>query len=588
MCHICGIRTGMLCALCQNPICGEHSKPFGSDPDHNYEIISRICLNCHFSYWSSDSDTDDDSPETALDRRKPEVKTNPSQSEGTSTGPPSIYWLLAVASLGASLIPHNYFNFPTHSGNMSQMFSVKGRHVHGVIVDGGAATGLSGTDTILRYQEEVLWPAGLDISVAPSTATFTGVDGVSKPGLGRATVPLLLKGMSNVEWTTDLFGDTGSTCPSLLANDTLRKFRSTVYSNILPGGDGILVFVKDSDESFLFRLLLTDTGHYLLPTSGHNDKDPDKEQHQLRKAIRNYTNKILSNCVLGSKRRETSASLHSDTTGDVDARALITTSDDKPSKTGSGNEVTDITIVNEDQQTQQTVANNCRDGSHDVKPILKIGLERDNDAEMRLQIQPEDANLFARKSKFLDDWRKLPGPKYHEIGDRISDSLQSNRDYDSIVEKYKKIPEIFYTKTKLPVVTPDNFREWLSLVRQHSLEFQEVFSGSGNLSFHFLSHGASVAFPVDFRYGWNARLDKHRKMLDELIVGTSFYAPNCTAWSSLSNWMPEETRDDLRKLEGPVLEWITTRSVDMWEQHSSATNVENPRNSTIWTKSPLL
>ena len=219
---------------------------------------------------------------------------------------------------------------------------------------------------------------------------------------------------------------------------------------------------------------------------------------------------------------------------------------------------------------------------------MKIGLERDNDAEIRLQIQPEDANLFARKSKFLDDWRKLPGPKYHETGDRISDSLQSNRDYDSIVEKYKKIPEIFYTKTKLPVVTPDNFREWLSLVCQHSLEFQEVFSGSGNLSFHFLSHGASVAFPVDFRYGWNARLDKHRKMLDELIVGTSFYAPNCTAWSSLSNWMPEETRDDLRKLEGPVLEWITTRSVNMWEQHSSATIVENPRNSTIWTKSPLL
>ena len=64
------------------------------------------------------------------------------------------------------------------------MFTIKGRHVHGLIVDGGAATALSGTETVRHYYEDILQPQGQVLKIRKSRSTFTGVDGLPQLGLG--------------------------------------------------------------------------------------------------------------------------------------------------------------------------------------------------------------------------------------------------------------------------------------------------------------------------------------------------------------------------------------------------------------------
>jgi hypothetical protein len=110
-------------------------------------------------------------------------------------------------------------------------------------------------------------------------------------------MPLILPGNTTVTWTTDLFGNEGSTCPCLLANDTLVDLQSSLFSDILPHRDGILTLNVTDDhgqlQSFFYRLHLTDSGHYLLPTKRMGHRDFKKEQQQLRRAIRLRMQQLL-------------------------------------------------------------------------------------------------------------------------------------------------------------------------------------------------------------------------------------------------------------------------------------------------------
>ncbi len=85
--------------------------------------------------------------------------------------------------------------------------------MHGIIVDPGAATSLSGTEAVRRFVEDVPKTRGYAKRVSPSEATFTGVDGVAKPERGRCEMPLRLADAPDATWPTDLFGQDGSCCP---------------------------------------------------------------------------------------------------------------------------------------------------------------------------------------------------------------------------------------------------------------------------------------------------------------------------------------------------------------------------------------
>ena len=101
------------------------------------------------------------------------------------------------------------------------MHSVGGTPVHGLIVDPGAAAGLMGIDTLRLFLRETLDALGLEVSVAPSSATFTGVDGLPEPSLGRCTVPIGVPGLDRASFSTDLIGKCGSHFHGLLPLEVL-------------------------------------------------------------------------------------------------------------------------------------------------------------------------------------------------------------------------------------------------------------------------------------------------------------------------------------------------------------------------------
>ena len=86
--------------------------------------------------------------------------------------------------------------------------------------------------------------------------------------------------------------------------------------------------------------------------------------------------------------------------------------------------------------------------------------------------------------------------------------------------KYTSIPEEFYTKSKISMVTLGNFWQWFKDVqnqtpsKKDTWDFWEFCSGSGRLSLVTWQNGLVTGFPVDRRYGWNLNLAEHRKMLD--------------------------------------------------------------------------
>ena len=127
------------------------------------------------------------------------------------------------------------------------------------------------------------------LNVHQSGATFTGIDGVSEKGVGMTEVPLAVIGAPNLTWNTDLLGGVGSSCPALLGNDSLMYYKASIFENILPGGVGALVLLVESEEtnactqSFFLRILLTDSGHYLLPADAPlSEQSPAKVRQEQR------------------------------------------------------------------------------------------------------------------------------------------------------------------------------------------------------------------------------------------------------------------------------------------------------------------
>ena len=142
-----------------------------------------------------------------------------------------------------------------------------------------------------------------------SDASFAGISGESNPGRGTVTMPISLPSLSACSFEADVVGDQGSYCPGLLPNSAMRKYNMSLFANMFSDGDGILVVVpRCGDEvlpGVLIRVLLTESGHYLLPTDGKTQSTPH-EQNVMKKLIKAYTKHVTCDP------RETTLALHSD------------------------------------------------------------------------------------------------------------------------------------------------------------------------------------------------------------------------------------------------------------------------------------
>ena len=162
---------------------------------------------------------------------------------------------------------------------------IKGRRRHGLIVDPGAASGIIGTDTLREYQDEVLSRHNKTVITRPSTSSFTGIDGKPTPGLGIAHIPLCHPLLPEAIFHADMIGGPGSCCPGLMPLKSMLNYKANLFTGTFDNGDGILQLnPRQSDGSrtpVLIRVLLTDSGHSLLPL----DTDEIDDQSALRKHI---------------------------------------------------------------------------------------------------------------------------------------------------------------------------------------------------------------------------------------------------------------------------------------------------------------
>ncbi len=511
---------------------------------------------------------DDDHPTTTHDtsRSSAAPQTRSSASGFTASGVRrSIF--MTLLTLGMTTSTHHEYNSTV---DFTHMFTVQGQYVHGVIVDPGAATSLSGTETIRRYVDDVLTPQGYSIRIYPTEATFTGVDGITKPGLGRCVLPLLLTGSVDVTWTTNLLGDEGSTCPCLLANDTILFYNGTVYTNILPNKDGILSLVLQKPNgrqaSFFFRLLLTDSGHYILPIDGRRRVNARKEHEELKKAVQRRTLQMTTT-VSPEKEQLT----------------LLLENNESTPRTGIGIGTTStstktVHFQDKEEEILPTPSPKILDNNLTTIPTTSTRTDTSNDWMTCFANHHDDALAKA--------WKTVTGSPYT---DDLFPKTFTDEDYKVHASKYKNIPEEFYTFSGLPVITPENAQDWIDKVSKvvKDLHFQEFMSGSGRLSWGAYCSGLKVAFPVDFRYSWDLRNKKHQNLLEQVQTFIDYYSPSCSAWTSITGLWTQDLRDARRNDEVDTLDWIRQRIIKKYSSNETSSIVENPQRSSIFDKSPL-
>ena len=165
------------------------------------------------------------------------------------------------------------FNFPTFHNSIvdGQYFAVRGEKRYGLLIDPGAASGLVGSDTLLQLMDNCVKPAVKQDEMIidhGKTVPVSGISGVSENTLGQVTLPLVSGGQS-ITYTADVLGGDGSFCPALVGNPALREMNAVMFCNWFNNGDGLILVGSQQDDAMhhrMFRLLLTDSGHYMLPT----------------------------------------------------------------------------------------------------------------------------------------------------------------------------------------------------------------------------------------------------------------------------------------------------------------------------------
>ena len=133
---------------------------------------------------------------------------------------------------------------------------------------------------------------------------------------------------------------------------------------------------------------------------------------------------------------------------------------------------------------------------------------------------------------FYDHWKQFRAPRY--FGDLWPDNFMIG-EQGYMDKEYHVFPEQFYSRAKLPMVTPNNVDDFIS----HMNTFQgvliplllEVRSGKSSTSFEVRDNQCIALPPVDYRYGWDLHRDDHR---GPSTHGTGFSTTAHTVRVSLS------------------------------------------------------
>ena len=520
------------------------------------------------------------------------------------------------------------FVFNYHYQEMAEYFAVRGEKRRGLIIDPGAASGLIGSETLRDLIQHCVEPKGKKEELTidrNKTSPVSGISGVSDQTLGEITVPLT-SGGHKISFTGEVLGGEGSLCPALVGNPSLRKMNATIFANYFDGGDGLLVADSRGDDGDgqvkMFRLLLTDSGHYVLAT---DFDDATRVQEKTKKEITLFCSKVatesvrrwkdvstrVKHCFLSSS---ATTSLRTQTEGDRGEHSDELHDRCEHLETKEGNDmeteepkVKTVHFEIDEKETESEDIKDLIDNENGHRLDNKVSLEQDilsTQSSVQVLETPhdkmhndnlDDHNNSTEIERPCGEKAILAAMTEEEFPPYREDLLPEGVDEQKLKKRYQAIPEEYYSKSGLRPITPSNFHRWFSCARKRGLKwhFWEVFSGSGRLSLTLLLAGLSVGFPVDMRYGWNVNDMSHQAMLtmarDEFCPGVMFMAPDCAPWSLSSSAKDPEIRHCERLRDKPALQWVQ-RSCEEQARHGRGYTVEQPLGSAMWnptTESPL-
>ena len=504
---------------------------------------------------------------------------------------------------------------------------VKGHNRYGFIVDPGAASGIVGTDTVLAYQRAGV-PFANDKVLSPSTGMFSGIDGEPVPGLGTLKQKAQI-GRLKVRWQGDMIGHQGSFCPFLLPLSPLIEHRAIMMHGMFDNGDGAIILMSEhgnNEELHVARLLSTDSGHYLLPTDDPKGQTLDEEVLS-RVCIDAFHSVIRGLTRLHSRSGDTQSpstligSVNSDPPEDVlpgmqrpvaDGKACVSTVTETSSASGNDPLKAIDSYLNKDQSESLLpglpASGRLLPGlpasgqSSSVKPrhdkkLLSAGTPsghngRKNTQQSNAALADSEEPAYAYQTMNVQQMLKFWHGGKPYTGDVFPKHFSPD-DQKVLRARYHDIPEEFYKKTKLPVVTPENHAAFMQAHQSLAITWalQEQFSGSGRVSWEAYRNGLPTLFPVDLRYGWDLNLLAHRKMIDltrnAMHPLVKYSSPDCRHWTSMTNANPDREGLALaRQQEFPMLDWL------QHDNHRQAVTGygyvnENGKLSQIWTQSPL-
>ena len=269
MCYAKGDDT---CYMCNRPVCQNHSLQVD---------VHHICRRCSPQIQTL-------SPQAAITQSATssdswtEVETNnhfSSSEERPQATEDSPDIQDAQQHFAFMLINHNAF--PSNEP-MKNFTVVKGNNVYGLIIDPGAARGLIGSDSLREIIVNVLKPAKQDryIKWSKSHNSFTGISAQPQTSIGMVKFPIGLLGMSRAAFRADVIGGQASKCPGLVPLQSLQQQGCVIACGYFKNGDGLLGIRLASGHFCTQRLLLTDSGHYLMPVH-YFDKKSDRRLDQL-------------------------------------------------------------------------------------------------------------------------------------------------------------------------------------------------------------------------------------------------------------------------------------------------------------------
>ena len=446
-------------------------------------------------------------------------------------------------------------NFPEINENAFESYhTVRGKKICGLLVDPGASSGLVGTDTLRELLDSGMVPQDKvkEITWGPSSTTVTGISGQADSTLARVSLPFGL-GLKEAEYTADLIGGSGSTCPALLPNTSLRQLRTVMLTQWYENGDGVMIcstngLRPDHPQADLVvtKLLLAESGHYILPV---NQVDQTMTEDEKTEILRLWRCKKKTGQA-AAREQSDNCHLH-DNSLNIDSNKLQFNTE---------------TLESELPSLPEPKMN---DNIHnDVKISMKV-----DDTEPAIQVLKVDT----MDEEYDETQQSYPGDQFP--------AHLPNGKLKYLSKLYKAIPEEFYTKTRRAPVTPRNARSWARNRKNSHFHLWEFCSGSGRLSFLAVCAGLMVMFPLDYRYGWDLGCSSHRKLIDEiennLAPDVEYMSPACRPWSIASTRRDLEQTQRERDEEMPTIEYLKSKAKKQCRNHRGYV-WEQPWSSAMW------